>query len=194
MLRGESVYQYVDSEGEARAVCALCKARAEALGWMPAALAGSVADGGGRRRPRIDLLRERLAEINLRERFARPPRTEPEPEPGPEPAPGAESRPVPEPEPEEAPTVEPLAAFNASPEARKISGLARSLGEPLVSIRQHQEVELITVAWELTWYQWEVDGTEVREVARGKEISELAESDREWNASLDDGGALRLGA
>ena len=140
MLRGESVYQYVDSEGEARAVCALCKARAEALGWMPAALAGSVADGGGRRRPRIHLLRERLAEINLRERFARPPRTEPEPEPGPEPAPGPESGPVPEPEPEEAPTVEPLAAFNASPEARKISGLARSLGEPLVSIRQHQRM------------------------------------------------------
>jgi hypothetical protein len=191
MLRGESVYEYVDSEGERHAVCALCKSRAEALGWMPAALARSLADGSARRRPRIALLRERLAEINLRERFARPPPAAREPEPEADAEPRAD--PEAEPEPEEPPIVEPLAAFNNSPEARKVAGLARSLGEPLVSVHQREEVELITVAWELTWYQWEIDGAEVREVARGKEISELAEDDREWNASLDDGGGLRLG-
>ncbi|MQA75765.1 MAG: hypothetical protein GEU88_15725 [Solirubrobacterales bacterium] len=185
MLRGESVYDYVNAEGETLPVCALCKPRAEALGWLPAALASSMADGGARRRPRIDLLRERLAEINLRERFARPPRPELEPQ--------AQHGPAREPETREPRPVEPLDAFNASPEARKVAGLARSLGDPLVSVRAGAGGELITVAWELTWYQWEVGGGEVREVARGEEIGELAEGDREWNASLADGGRLRLG-
>jgi hypothetical protein len=186
MLRGETVYEYVDSDGESWPVCALCKPRAEALGWMPAALAGSVADGGAPRRPRIHALRERLGEINLRERFARPPPPEPEPP--------REAAPERRPEPARAQRLKPLDAFNASPEARKVAGLARSLGQPLVSVHERDGAELITVAWELTWYQWEVFGAEVREVARGKEIAELADADREWNAELDERGSLRLGA
>ena len=43
--------------------------------------------------------------------------------------------------------------------------------------------ELITVAWELSWYRWRVRGETVSEVAKGNEISELPVEDRDWNAS-----------
>ena len=58
---------------------------------------------------------------------------------------------------------------------------------------------LLTVAWELSWYQWEVgadgegaDGGPVREVAKGAELSELDEKARTWNAAVDEDGTLRL--
>ena len=57
----------------------------------------------------------------------------------------------------------------------------------------------MTVAWELSWYQWEVgadgdgdDGEPVREVAKGDEVSELDEEARAWNAAVGEDGTLRL--
>ena len=59
-----------------------------------------------------------------------------------------------------------------------------------------RQLALVTVAWELSWYQWEVgangDDESVREVAKGDEVSELAEEARAWNASVDEDGKLRL--
>jgi hypothetical protein len=169
ILRGERVTDYVDGDGETVPVCALCKPRAEASGWIPAALAATVSRGAGARR------RASLA-VNLRERFARrasvPPGDAPDPEPRPP---------------------DPLEVFNASHEARKVSGLVRSLGEPRVSVRAESDAsQVVTVAWELSWYQWAVDGTDVRQVGKGNEISELAVDDREWNASVGENGQLRL--
>jgi len=82
-----------------------------------------------------------------------------------------------------------------------VAGLSRSLGAPQVSIGaaagSATEVR-ITVAWELSWYQWGVNlGEEMRpicEISRGREISELDGAARHWNASADEGGRLRLGA
>jgi hypothetical protein len=89
--------------------------------------------------------------------------------------------------------------FNSSEERRKVAGLSRSLGEPDAGVRPdpRRQLALVTIAWELSWYQWEVgaDGDEdepVREVAKGGEISELAEDARTWNAAVDDDGTLRL--
>jgi hypothetical protein len=89
--------------------------------------------------------------------------------------------------------------FNSSEERRKVAGLMRSLGDPQAGVRpdpRHQ-LALVTVAWELSWYQWEVgaegDADEpVREVAKGAEVSELDESARAWNAAVDEDGTLRL--
>ena len=43
----------------------------------------------------------------------------------------------------------------------------------------------LTVAWELTWYQWEVGpgpgGPEVRESGKGETIDQLRAADRTWN-------------
>jgi hypothetical protein len=92
-----------------------------------------------------------------------------------------------------------VSRFNASESARTVAGLMRSLGEPWVSVGaaagSPSEVR-ITVAWELSWYQWEVsgdgNGVAVREIAQGKEVSELAEDARAWNAAVAEDGKLRL--
>ena len=84
--------------------------------------------------------------------------------------------------------------FNSSEEPRKVAGLIRSLGEPQAAVRPdpRRQMALVTVAWELSWYQWEVsangDERAVREVAKGDEVSELAEEARAWNAAVDEDG------
>jgi hypothetical protein len=90
--------------------------------------------------------------------------------------------------------------FNASSHRRTVGGLIRSLGGPWVSAVTRDESPAqvrITVAWELSWYQWEVDltseGRPVRELARGDEVSELDEGDRDWNAHASEDGELRPG-
>jgi len=91
--------------------------------------------------------------------------------------------------------------FNSSEERRKVAGLMRSLGEPQAGVRPdpRRQLALVTVAWELSWYQWEVgadgEGDEpVREVAKGAEVSELDDKARAWNAAVDEDGTLRLRA
>ena len=91
--------------------------------------------------------------------------------------------------------------FNSSEERRKVAGLIRSLGEPNARVTpdQRRQLALVTVAWELSWYQWEVgadgdgdDGGPVREVAKGAELSQLDQETRAWNAAVDEEGMLRL--
>ena len=88
--------------------------------------------------------------------------------------------------------------FNGSEEPRKVAGLIRSLGEPRAGVRPDasRQLALVTVAWELSWYQWEVgadsDSETVREIAKGKEVSELGDETRNWNAAVAEDGKLRL--
>ncbi len=94
-----------------------------------------------------------------------------------------------------------VARFNASEPSGTVAGLMRTLGEPWVSVGSAagspSEVR-ITVAWELTWYQWGVDlGDELRAtfpIDRGDEVGQLDGSARQWNATASSGGQLRLGA
>jgi hypothetical protein len=94
-----------------------------------------------------------------------------------------------------------VARFNASDAARMMVGLIRSLGQPCVSVGaaagSPSEVR-ITVAWELSWYQWGVDLADesrpVFPIDKGNEIGQLDRSARQWNASAGEGGALVLGA
>jgi HAMP domain-containing protein len=89
------------------------------------------------------------------------------------------------------------ARFNASEAARTVAGLTRTLGPPKVSIGAAAgapgEVR-ITVAWELSWYQWGVDvgdeGRPVFELAKGLELDELDASARQWNAGAVKGGGI----
>lgn len=94
-----------------------------------------------------------------------------------------------------------LERFNESRYRRTVAGLIRSLGLPQVSALTTPEAPAevrVTVAWELSWYQWEVDLTgedhAVRELAKGDEISELDEADRQWNARASEDGELHFGA
>ncbi len=170
ILRGERASLYVDDEGLKAEVCPLCKPRAEVLGWLPEAFAASRPQPAPRRR----------GATALRERIARTVATVtdsdlPPAEPGPPPTP---------------PT--PLEVFNSSPEVRKVAGLQKSLGAPRVCVRPggRGEGELITVAWDLSWYRWSVQGQSVKQLAKGNEISELPAADRGWNATAAEDGTL----
>lgn len=93
-----------------------------------------------------------------------------------------------------------LDVFNAGEHPRRIAGVSRSLGEPSISVRPLAEsdgaVVAIVVAWELSWYRYEVDlgdealGASV--VVQGTELSELAAEDRLANAAADTAGTLSL--
>ena len=186
ILRGERVSQYIDGDGETVGVCELCKGRAEAAGWIPAAYAATMSRRGpDRRRAWVgSALRERFVRRIEGERQGPVAEAE-EPEAPEEPE---------EPEPEEPePERSPLEVFNSSGEARKVAGLVRSLGEPRVSVRLPcPNTALIVVAWDLSWYRWRVKGETVSELAKGNEISELPVTDREWNASAAENGTLSL--
>jgi hypothetical protein len=91
--------------------------------------------------------------------------------------------------------------FNQSPQVRTVGGVARSLGAPIVSARPSRtegSVVTIVVAWELSWYRFEVDlGNEaagVRVAAQGSELSELDTIDQTPNAAADDSGRLHPAA
>ncbi len=87
--------------------------------------------------------------------------------------------------------------FNASEFPRRISGVAKSLGVPEVSIwsaEHHQAVVRILVAWELSWYRYEVDLTDEQPAARvidqGSELSDLPREERLSNVFVDGTGRL----
>jgi hypothetical protein len=91
--------------------------------------------------------------------------------------------------------------FNQSQQVRTVAGVARSLGAPIVSARPSRtegSVVTIVVAWELSWYRFEVDlGNEaagVRVAAQGSELDELDIIDQTANAAADDGGRLHPAA
>lgn len=90
-----------------------------------------------------------------------------------------------------------LDVFNVSEFPRRISGVAKSLGPPEVSIwsaEHHQAVVRILVVWELSWYRYEVDLTEEEPAARvidqGSELGDLPREERLANISVDGAGRL----
>ncbi len=210
ILSGERTRSYISPDGERRAVCDLCRPRAEQLGWVWEELAGEVSAEppkrrrgglGGLFRGRGESRRDRGEQQEEPTSDEDPPAEAPELRRSPDPAaPGAG---VGKPEPiAETPgtRLERAAArFNGSPESRTVAGLIRSLGSPWVSVGaaagSPSEVR-ITVAWELSWYQWGVDlrdeGRPVHAIDKGHEINELDNSARQWNAVADEGGQIRV--
>jgi hypothetical protein len=92
-----------------------------------------------------------------------------------------------------------LDLFNGSAHRRTVAGVARSLGPPIVSVRPsvtEGSVVGIVVAWELSWYRFEVDLADeaagVRVVDQGAELAELDPAEQEPNAAADDAGELHL--
>jgi hypothetical protein len=93
-----------------------------------------------------------------------------------------------------------LELFNQSEHPRTIAGIARTLGEPWVCAvplaDSPAEVALV-VAWELSWYRFQIDlGAErdpVTVLDKGHELEELDESLREWNASAVADGRIGIG-
>lgn len=213
ILRGEHTYDYLNPAGERLEVCELCRSRADAAGWMTPEQAARQP----RERPRsgraagarawLVRMRDRsAAALEGRRRRAASPEGEEDAAASEDPAPPAP--PAPRSERREARRAQhrpehrlrrALQSFNAAEQRRTVSGLGRSLGQAqgaAVLVPGGDGGVRITVAWELSWYQWEVVPTEygdaIREVAKGNEVTELAEADRDWNLVVAGDGSLRL--
>jgi hypothetical protein len=92
--------------------------------------------------------------------------------------------------------VEAADLFNSSPYRRTVAGIAKSLGPPQASIVPLSGVSgemIVTVAWEISWYQYRVtpDAPQpLRLAERGHDLDELESSFKDWNAHLADDGRL----
>ena len=223
LLRGEHADVFLHG-GQRRMVCELCTPRAAHEGWIREGMDDAgVRDRGDRRsRSLLGRLRNRLAEappelVDGPEAAHEAPvvveevEYVPEPELDPEPVapvePGAEPEPASPRSVHAVPTNADLKVaravelFNVSEHARTVSGVARSLGAPVVAIRPSAtegSVVTIVVAWELSWYRYEVDlGNEaagVRVTEQGSELHELDPADQTANAAADETGRLHLAA
>jgi hypothetical protein len=86
--------------------------------------------------------------------------------------------------------------FNGSAYRRTVGGIAKSLGQPKASIVPLSGTSgdlAVTVAWELSWYQYRVSpdsAQPVRLERRGHELGELDEGYKDWNAEVEDEGRL----
>jgi hypothetical protein len=203
LLRGEQADVFLNA-GARRMVCELCTARATHEGWIREGLdlsTGARRSGEGRRSI-FSRLRSRRGDSNGHTTL--PPRggerlVEAEYE-----APPAYEAPRnvhAVPTNAELKMTRALELFNGSEHPRTVAGVARSLGQPLVTVRPSQtegSVVVITVAWELSWYRFEVDLADeaagVRVIAQGTELGELDELDRVPNGAADDRGELALAA
>jgi hypothetical protein len=92
--------------------------------------------------------------------------------------------------------VEAADLFNQTDFRRTVAGIAKSLGEPKTSLWLLSGVSsevVVTIAWEISWYQYRVSpdlAQPVRLEARGHEIGELERIYRDWNAHLDEHGRI----
>jgi hypothetical protein len=221
LLRGEHADVFLHG-GQRRMVCELCTPRAAHEGWIREGLDDArVRDRGDRRsRSLLGRLRTRLTEVPPPAPADAPP-AEPFYEEPPLEEPVHEA-PVHEPPAPEEPVYEgapparsvhavptnadlkiarAVELFNLSEHPRTVSGVARSLGAPVVAVRPSQtegSVVMIVVAWELSWYRYEVDlGNEaagVRVTEQGSELGELDPDDQTANAAADEQGRLHLAA
>ena len=86
--------------------------------------------------------------------------------------------------------------FNSSDFARTVGGIAKSLGQPRASIVPLSGVNtevVVTIAWEISWYQYRVASDSpqpVRLAERGHELDELDGAFKSWNARVEDDGRL----
>ena len=92
--------------------------------------------------------------------------------------------------------VEAAELFNSSQHRRTIGGVAKSLGSPRASIvplsGAHAEL-VVTVAWDISWYQYRVSpdsAQPVRLEERGHELDEIDPRYRSWNARVEQEGRL----
>jgi hypothetical protein len=220
LLRGEHADVFLHG-GTRKMVCELCTARAMHEGWIREGLddvtRGSQRERGGGARSLLGRLRARREPAQDDAPPAEP-HDPAEYDVAPAPSTVAPPEPVHHEEPVYEPPQEPrsvrgipsnadlkvaraLDVFNGSEAPRRISGIARSLGVPVVTARPSAtegSVVTIVVAWELSWYRYEIDLADEaagpRVVDQGTELSELDVVDQTPNAAADEQGVLHPAA
>jgi hypothetical protein len=178
LLTGERAVRFAPQGGEFVDVCPLCQEIAVEYGWVKE---------GTPTTPTVPAQRPRRGSW-LSQLFA-PVRSTTEETVASEPILRRLSEP-------ELAMVEAADIFNASDYRRTIGGVAKSLGEPRASIRQlsgvNQEL-VITIAWDITWYQYRVSSESAKPVrleARGHELADLDAMFQHWNARVDTEGRV----
>jgi hypothetical protein len=90
-----------------------------------------------------------------------------------------------------------LDLFNASEHPRTVAGIARTLGAPRASAitsRASAAEVILTVAWELSWYEFTVDLSDASEPvhlrSQGQELGEISEEALDWNLEAGPEGTL----
>jgi hypothetical protein len=218
MLKGEEAEPYLTPSRERRLVCQLCAPRAQHEGWIREAAAPEMPARPARQPERRGILRRRRRREGDAGETA--PASRPEAE-----SPRAANGDAGDPDAEAAPlrnlirrsrprsprqvTAVPtnaqlkigraLELFNTSEHPRTVAGLARTLGAPhagaATSTASAAEV-VLTVAWELSWYQFNVDLSDGREPVRlrgqGQELSELPADVQDWNCEMAPDGTIKL--
>jgi len=90
-------------------------------------------------------------------------------------------------------------AFNDSVYIEKMRSVRRGLGKPIVNVAGVAGPDrraLLTVAWDIVWYQYFIDLSEDPDAsgatlfAEGMELSELSDAFKQSNAMIDDQGRL----
>jgi hypothetical protein len=181
LLMGERAVSFAPSEGaELVDVCPLCQELAVEAGWVKEGTPTTPTLEGGRRRRRKRNLVDRLGLTRTSDESAL-----------------AQQEPILRRLSEdEVSLLEAADLFNGSAYRRTVGGIAKSLGEPHASIVPLSGTagELaVTVAWELSWYQYRVSpdsAQPVRLERRGHELEELEDGYKDWNAQVEDEGRL----
>ena len=179
LLMGERSFRFTPGGEDWVDVCALCIDQADEHGWIKEGSPTTplVPDTSRRRRrfPGLGLIEQHRKE---------------EPEPVmPEPMLRRLSA-------TEQAIVEAAELFNDSAYRRTIAGIAKSLGEARVSFLPLSGVNpevVVTVAWDISWYQYRVvfeSGQPVRLAERGYELDELDDRFKDWNGHLGPDGRL----
>lgn len=179
LLMGERSFRFTPGGEDWVDVCALCTDQADEHGWIKEGSPTTplVAESSRRRR--------RFPGLGLIEQHRR---VEPE---SVMPEPMLRRLSV-----EEQAMVEAAELFNDSAYRRTIAGIAKSLGEARVSFLPLSGVNpevVVTVAWDISWYQYRVvfeSGQPVRLAERGYELDELDDRFKDWNGALGPDGRL----
>jgi hypothetical protein len=178
LLVGERAVRYAPDGENFVDVCPLCQDVAVEEGWLKEGSPTTPVVPAERRRKRLS-----LSSIFEPKRPAEPETVAPEPI----------LRRLSEPE---LAMVDAADLFNASAFRRTISGVAKSLGPPKVGILPLSGVNaevVVTVAWDISWYQYRVtpdSAQPVRLEGRGHELTELEDSYKVWNGHLSEDGRL----
>jgi hypothetical protein len=179
LLMGERAIRFAPEEGaDLVDVCPLCQDLATEHGWLKEGAPTTPVVGGDRRRRRrglgdlLGLRRDNGETVTTPEPILRRLSTE------------------------ELALVEAADLFNGSTYRRTVGGIAKSLGDAkasIVPLTGDAGEMAVTVAWDLSWYQYRVSpesAQPVRLERRGHELDELEDSFKGWNAHVEDDGRL----
>jgi hypothetical protein len=177
LLVGERVLRFSPDGLRYVDVCALCQEAALEQGWVKEGSPTTPAPAPLRRRRRLSLgaIFERASE---------------------ESAPVADEPILRRLSREELAVVEAADLFNASTFRRTVSGISKSLGQArasIVSLSGPNAEAVITIAWDLSWYQYRVtvDSPQpVRLAERGHELAQLDSGFADWNAQVEADGRI----